>query len=188
MSWKNTRAGYGWLSIGFHWLMLLLIIAVYCTMEFKGIYKKGTPGRDAIMMWHYMLGLSVFFLAWLRVLARLAGTRPIIEPALPGWQATLAKIGHWALYALMIGLPVLGWLTLSAKGEPIPFFGAELPPLIGKNTALAKTLKYVHETLATAGYFVIGVHAAAALYHHYVRRDNTLRLMLPNNMGMRAER
>lgn len=179
MRWKSTRAGYGWVRIGLHWLMLLLIVAVYCTMEFKGIFKKGTPGRDAIMMWHYMLGMLVFFLAWLRMLARLAGGSPVIEPAPPAWQATLARIAHWALYALMIGLPVLGWLTLSAKGEPIPFFGAELPPLIGKNTALAKTLKYVHETLATAGYFLLGLHAAAALYHHYVRRDNTLRLMLP---------
>ena len=179
MNWKSTTSRYGWLPIGLHWLMLLLIIAVYCTMEFKGIYKKDTPGRDGIMMWHYMLGLSVFFLAWLRLATRLAGPRPVIEPPLPDWLAMLAKLGHWALYALMIGLPVLGWLTLSAKGEPIPFFGAELPALIGKDTALAKTLKYVHETLATAGYFLLGLHAAAALYHHYVRRDNTLRVMLP---------
>jgi len=179
MSWKSTTSRYGWLPIGLHWLMLLLIIAVYCAMEFKGIYKKGSAGRDTIMMWHYMLGLSVFFLAWLRLATRLAGARPVIEPPPPAWLALLAKIGHWALYALMIGLPVLGWLTLSAKGEVIPFFGAELPPLIGKNEALAKTLKYVHETSATAGYFLLGLHAAAALYHHYVRRDNTLRAMLP---------
>ena len=183
MSWKNTTTRYGSLPIALHWLMLALLVAVYCTMEFKGIYKKSTPGRDAIMMWHYMLGLAVFALVWLRALARLAGTRPAIEPALPGWQAALAKAGHWALYALMIGLPMLGWLTLSAKGEPIPFFGLELPPLIGKSEALAKTLKAVHEWIAKAGYFVIGLHAAAALYHHYVRRDNTLRLMLPEKGG-----
>ena len=180
MNWKSTREGYGWLSVGLHWLMLLLIIAVYCTMEFKGIYKKGSPGRDAIMMWHYMLGLSVFFLAWLRVLARLAGGRPVIEPAPPGWQASLARAVHWTLYVLMIGLPVLGWFTLSAKGEPIPFFGAELPSLTGKNGDLAGGLKAIHESIAKVGYFFIGLHAIAALYHHYVRRDNTLRLMLPN--------
>jgi len=179
MNWSNTRAGYGRLNVSLHWLMLALLIAVYCTMEFKGIYKKGTPGRDAIMMWHYMLGLTVFLLVWVRVLARLGASRPAIEPALPAWQAALARITHWTLYALMIGLPALGWLTLSAKGLAIPFFGAELPPLIGKSQALAKTLKDVHEWIAKAGYFVIGLHAAAALYHHYVRRDNTLRLMLP---------
>jgi len=178
MNWKNTSAGYGWLSVSLHWLMLLLIIAVYCTMEFKGIYKKDSPGRDAIMMWHYMLGLSVFFLVWLRVLARLAGPEPAIEPALPAWQASLARVVHWTLYGLMIGLPVLGWLTLSAKGAPIPFFGAELPALIGKNDELAGGLKAIHESIAKTGYFFIGLHAVAALYHHYVRRDNTLRRML----------
>jgi cytochrome b561 len=179
MSWKNTTKRYGALSIGLHWLMLLLIVAVYCLMEFKGIYKKGTPGRDAMMSWHYVLGLSVFFLAWLRLAARLSGTRPAIEPQLPAWLATLATAWHWTLYAFMIGLPLLGWLTLSAKGDPIPFFGIEVPPLIGKDAAAAKTLKYVHETLARVGYFFLGTHAAAALFHHCIRRDNTLRLMLP---------
>jgi cytochrome b561 len=179
MSWKSTAQRYGNLSIGLHWLMLILLVAVCCLMEFKGIYKKGTSGRNAMMAWHYMLGLSVFFLAWLRLALRFAGDRPKAEPAPPAWLAALATTWHWILYALMIGLPLLGWLTLSAKGEPVPFFGAEFPPLIGKNEAAGKTLKYVHETLARTGYFFLGVHAAAALFHHYVLRDNTLKLMLP---------
>jgi cytochrome b561 len=95
------------------------------------------------------------------------------------WQSILAKAVHLALYALMIGLPILGWLTLSAKGKPIPFFGAELPALIEKSQETAKWLKGTHETIATAGYFLVGLHAAAALFHHYVKRDNTLKLMLP---------
>lgn len=128
--------------------------------------------------WHYTLGLSVFFLVWLRLLVRFAGADPAIEPALPAWQAVLARAMHWTLYALMIGMPVLGWLTLSAKGTPAPFFGAELPALIGKSEEVAKLFKQIHETFATVGYFLVGLHAAAALYHHYVRRDNTLRLML----------
>ena len=179
MNWKSTTARYGSLSIGLHWLMLILLVAVCCLMEFKGIYKKGTPGRNTMMAWHYMLGLSVFALAWLRLAVRLAGNRPKVEPTPPVWLTLLATTWHWILYALLIGLPVLGWLTLSAKGEPIPFFGAELPPLIGKSEAAGKTLKYVHETLARAGYYTLGVHAAAALFHHYVLRDNTLKLMLP---------
>jgi cytochrome b561 len=179
MSWKNTSTSYSSLSICLHWLMVLLIIAVYCLMEFKGITRKGSPGRDAMMGWHYMIGLLVFFLAWLRLAARLAGTRPVTEPAPPAWLSAIATSGHWTLYALMIGLPLLGWLTLSAKGEPVPFFGVDLPPLTGKDAAAAKTLKYLHETLARVGYFFLGAHAIAALFHHYLLRDNTLRLMLP---------
>ncbi len=179
MNLTNSRAGYGWLSITMHWLMLSLLAAVYATMEFKSIYPRGSAGRAAIMGWHYMLGLGAFLLAWLRLAFRHLGTAPVIEPPPPAWQDKLAKLVHWLLYALMLALPILGWLTLSAKGEPIPFFGAELPALLAENRALGRQLKEVHETIASAGYFLIGLHAAAALYHHYVLRDNTLRLMLP---------
>jgi len=179
MSWKSTRARYGALSISFHWLMLLLIVAVYATMDLKSLSPKGSPTREAMATWHYMLGLSVFVLVWIRLLVRFTGPMPVIEPPLPAWQALLAKGMHWALYALMISLPLLGWLTLSAKGTPVPFFGLELPALVGKSEDLAKWFKDIHETTATVGYFLVGLHAAAALYHHYVRRDNTLRRMLP---------
>jgi cytochrome b561 len=177
MTWRSTNAGYGWYSMLLHWLMLLLIAAVYATMEFKSVFPKGSPSREAMAVWHYMLGMSVFFLVWLRLLMRFAGSEPVIEPASPAWQALSARVMHWALYVLMVGLPLLGWLNLSAKGTPTPFFGAQLPALIGKNEWLAKGFKEVHEAAATAGYFLVGLHAAAALYHHYVKRDNTLRLM-----------
>lgn len=177
MPQNGTEAGYGRLSIALHWLMLLLIAVVYAAMEFKSVFPKGSAQRDAMATWHYMLGMSVFFLAWLRMLARLIRPAPAIEPAIPEWQAALAKAMHVTLYAMMLGLPLLGWLTLSAKGTPVPYFGVELPALLNKSEPLAKWLKEIHETFATTGYFIIGLHAAAALYHHYVRRDNTLRLM-----------
>jgi cytochrome b561 len=157
--------------------MLILIAAVYATMEFKSIFPKGSPSRDAMAFWHYTLGLSVFFLVRLRLLVRLAGSAPVVEPSLPAWQALLARGMHWSLYILMIGLPLLGWLTLSAKGTPVPFYDWGLPALIGQSKELAKWLKDVHEVTATVGYFLIGIHAAAALYHHHFRRDNIQRLM-----------
>ena len=177
MRWKSTQAGYGWAAVAFHWLMLGLIAAVYAFMEFKSITPKGSPGRETMAFWHYSLGLLVFTLVWLRLAVRLLGEGPVITPALSRWQAILSRVVQWALYALMATLPLLGWLTLSARGAAVPLFGLELPALIAKNPDLAKQLKEVHETLATVGYFLIGLHAVAALYHHYLRRDNTLRLM-----------
>jgi cytochrome b561 len=79
----------------------------------------------------------------------------------------------------MIGQPLLGWLILSANGDPIPFFGLQLPALIAENKDLVDVLKEVHETSGTVGYFLVGLHAAAALFHHYITRDNTLVRMLP---------
>ena len=179
MAWKSTRTRYGTLSIMLHWLMLLLIVAVCLLMELKSLTPKGSVQRDAMAQWHYTLGLSVFLLVWLRVLARLAGTTPLVQPAQPQRQALLARLVHLALYALMIGLPLLGWLTLGAKGMVIPFFGTELPALSAENRLYAKWFKELHETGATLGYLLVGLHAAAALYHHFRLRDNTLHLMLP---------
>jgi cytochrome b561 len=114
---------------------------------------------------------------WVRITGRLLVKAPPIIPAAPRWQLMIANAVELALYALMIALPLLGWIMLSAEGEAISFFGLQLPALVGTNDALAEGIEEVHETLATVGYFIIGLHAIAALFHHYVRRDNTLRRM-----------
>lgn len=179
MSWKNTANRYGSLSIGIHWLMLLLFIAVYACIELRVLYPKGSDLREALKTWHFMTGMLVFVLVWLRLAARFSGPVPGIQPEPPGWQQVSAKLLHLALYALMIVMPLTGWLVLSASGKPIPFFGLHLPALIGENKGLAKTIKEIHETIGTAGYYLIGLHTLAALHHHYIGRDNTLVRMLP---------
>ncbi len=179
MSWKNTTQRYGSLSIALHWLMLALIAVVYFTMEFRGIFPKGSAGRTWMIQAHFTFGLTIFALVWLRLLARITAPTPQITPAIPTWQAIPAKLMHLALYVLMIGAPLAGWLILSAKGKPIPFYGLELPALLGKNHALAENLEHWHVLAAKTGYWLIGLHSVAALYHHYVSRDNTLTRMLP---------
>jgi cytochrome b561 len=179
MSWKNTENRYGSLSIALHWLMLILIAAVYACIELKGNFPKGSEPRELLKQWHFMLGLSVFALVWLRLIARLIAPTPRIVPAIPLWQALPAKLMHLALYALMIGAPLAGWLILSAADKPIPFFGLQLPALIGPNPELAGQIKELHELAGVVGYWLIGLHAAAGLFHHFIRRDNTLTRMLP---------
>ena len=178
MNDKQMPIRYGRLSIGLHWLMVLLIAAVYATIELKGNFAKGSEPRELLKQWHFMLGLSVFMLVWLRLLARWLRPAPLAI-ASAAWEQRLAKLAHLALYGLMIGLPLLGWLTLSAAGKPIPFFGLELPALLSPDKGLAGDIKEIHETVAVFGYWLIGLHAAAALFHHYVRRDDVLRRMLP---------
>ncbi|HEY8887821.1 MAG TPA: cytochrome b [Gallionella sp.] len=180
MNWKNTAIRYGSLSIGLHWLMLLLFIAVYGCIELRGFYPKGSDPREALKTWHSMLGMLVFVFVWLRLAARLSGPTPGIRPEPSGLQQLSAKLMHLALYAFMIAMPLIGWLLLSASGKPVPFFGLELPALIGKSKDLASQIKQIHEFLGTAGYYLIGLHAAAALYHHYIKTDNTLTRMLPD--------
>lgn len=171
--------GYHALSIGVHWLTLLLLIAVYACIELRELYPKGSEPRDVLKMWHFMLGLTVLGVTTVRLIVRVTFPVPPIEPTPPAWQLWLAKAVHLALYALLIAMPLLGWLVLSAAEKPIPFFGLTLPALLSPDKDLAHTLKEIHETLGVLGYYVIGLHAAAAIFHHHVMRDDTLLRMLP---------
>jgi len=170
---------YSKLSISLHWLMLLLIAAVYACIELRELYPKGSDPREALKAWHFTLGLTVFALVWVRLLARLFQGRPPITP-LPGPKVQLlGRLMHGLLYLLMLAMPVLGWVTLSAEGHAIPFWGAELPPLVAPDERLAEQVEEIHELIGIAGYCLIGLHAAAALVHHYLFRDDTLVRMLP---------
>ncbi len=178
---RNSRLGYGAAVIALHWLTLLLLVAVYSCMELRGWAPKGSALRDNMKSLHYLLGLTVLVVVTVRLAVRwAAGAAPPIEPPLPAWQEKVAHLMHVALYAFLFAMPILGWLTLSAgSAKPILLFGVALPALLAPDEALGKQIKEIHETIATVGYFLVGLHAAAALVHHYLRRDNTLLRMLP---------
>jgi cytochrome b561 len=169
---------FGTLTIALHWFMLLLLAAVYACIELRVLWPRGSDPRELIKTWHFMLGLSVLALVFVRIAARIAGGTPPIVPAPPAWQARIGQLTHGLLYLLMIGMPIGGWLILSAEGDPVPFFGLELPALVSPDEALGKQIEEIHETVGTVGYWLIGLHALAALHHHYVQRDDTLRRML----------
>lgn len=122
MTWRNASERYGRISIVLHRLMLLLFIAVNACIELRELYPNGSDPREALKMWHFMLGLLVFVLEFIRLAARRSGPPiPRIEPAPPQWQKRVAALVHVALYGLMIGMPLLGWCVLSAEGKPTPF-------------------------------------------------------------------
>lgn len=179
MNIQSTRSRYSSSLIAFHWLMVLLLIAVFASIQLRELYPRGSDLRSAFKTWHFMLGLSVFCLVWLRLLARFSGVIPAIVPPSPRWQMYAANTVELTLYLFMIGMPLLGWSTLSALGAPIPFFGFELPPLMGVDKDFGKELEEIHGLIGTAGYYVIGLHTVAALVHHYVQKDNVLTRILP---------
>ena len=171
------QARYKSVSIFLHWAMLLLFIGVYAAIELRGNFARGSDMRENLKSLHFMLGLTAFALVWLRLAARFVWPAPSIVP-LPGiWQRRTAKLAHVLLYVLMIGMPIGGWLILSGEGKVIPFWGLELPALMGPDKGLAHQIEEVHETVGTIGYWLIGLHALAALAHHYYWKDNTLRRM-----------
>lgn len=167
------------ISIGLHWLMLVLLIVVYATVELKGFFLKGGDVRQALKPLHSGLGIAILMLVTIRIVYNVLQVTPAIFPKPPRWQYFFGKLMHYTLYLFLVVVPVVGWLMLSAKGKQIAFFGLDLPALIGQDRAFGKRLENLHETLAQAGYFLIGIHAFAALFHHYIIRDNTLVRMLP---------
>ncbi|WP_438951945.1 cytochrome b [Porticoccus sp.] len=179
VNWCNSRQHYGLVSVALHWLMVLLLIAVYSCIELRELYPKGSDPREAFKAWHFMLGLTVFALVWIRLIVQLLQTRPEIFPPPAHWQILAGRSMHVILYFFMIAMPLMGWLVLSGSGKPVPFFGTTLPALMPENETLAKSIKEVHETIGKAGYFLIALHALAGLFHHYILRDNALLRIMP---------
>ncbi|MDZ3822217.1 MAG: cytochrome b [Pseudoxanthomonas sp.] len=175
----SHRDRYHPLRIALHWLTLLLVIAVFACIELRELYPRGSDPREALKAWHFTLGLSVLAITLVRLAARRASPAPPIVPSPPRWQHLAAGAVHLLLYAWLLAMPLLGWLLLSASGKAIPFWGLALPGLVAADPQLADRLKDLHETLANAGYLLVGIHAAAALAHHVLFRDDTLRRMLP---------
>ncbi|WP_426112473.1 cytochrome b [Massilia sp. PWRC2] len=178
MKWQNSDTQYGWLAAALHWLMLLLLVSVFASMELRGYFPKGSVTRAAMKSWHYTLGSSVLVLALLRLAISFTGQVPAISPPPPPLQALAARLMKLALYGFMLGMPLLGWAMRSAEGVPVVFFSLPLPALVGASEKLADWFKQLHEAGASVGYVMIGLHAAAALYHHYIVRDDTLRRIL----------
>lgn len=164
-------------SILLHWLMLVLVALTYAFIELRVLFERGTPERDFLRQAHFGCGLLVLGLALLRLVARWVGGTPPITPAPPAWQRWAARLTHALLYAFMIGMPVAGWFMLSLRGDEVLFFGLQLPPLTEVDKDLGKLLREWHGDIGRAVYALIGLHAAAALLHHFVWRDDTLRRM-----------
>jgi cytochrome b561 len=177
---KSPRAKYPATAIAIHWLVLVLVIAVYALILLRENYPRGSDIRETLKSLHYSFGLTVLVLTAVRLALRaFFWSPPTITPPVPPWLAIPAAAAHVALYVLLLAMPVAGWMILSAEGGPIQFFGVNLPALLPPDKELAEQIEEIHETGGTIGYFLIGAHAAAALFHHYLIKDDTLTRMLP---------
>ena len=177
---EAATARYPAMLIALHWLTFMLVVVSYSLAELKGMAERGSDLRGAMLHLHYLTGLLIFALTWLRLALRTSTVIPVSQPVSPRWLRLGAMSIHVVLYAILIALPLLGWLALSAKAQPVQLFFFDLPfAPIDLDPGLARPLRTWHARIANAGYFLIGLHAAAALIHHYFLRDNTLSRVLP---------
>ncbi|AMO23462.1 cytochrome b [Ramlibacter solisilvae] len=180
-AWTNTELSYGSVAVLLHWAMAALLLLLLA----MGVYMVGLPevGFDrekiTLILVHKALGLLALVAVLLRMAWRSGNPMPELAAGLPDWQQLSARVVHLLFYALMLALPVTGWLMSSAGGYPVSFFGVfELPDFVAVNQRNFQIWIVVHRWLGYALALLIVAHAGAALHHAWVRRDDTLRRML----------
>lgn len=179
MKARNTTTQYGWIAKGFHWGMALMVLGLLGMGLYMGDLNL-SPFKLNLYWWHKSVGVLVMMLVFARLWWRLINVRVEELPSIPSWQRLAAKAVHVGLYGLMFGMPLSGWLMSSAHGFPVSFFGLfTLPDLIEPSKKLGHFFHEVHELGMLAFFALIGLHTAAALKHHVIDKDATLRRMLP---------
>ncbi len=162
-----------------HWLMAALIF----TALGLGVWATQLPrGRllSEVLFVHKSFGVTVLALIVLRVAVRLVVGAPAYAERLGRLTHAASKAGHLALYALMIAMPVTGYLTSSAGGHEVSFFGLfDLPNLVGKNEALDAAASQAHFVFAWAIGILLALHLAAVFWHARAKRDTVLTRMWP---------
>jgi cytochrome b561 len=161
-----------------HWLMAICILA----MLFIGVAMVSTvmPKYLTLVSIHKPLGIAILVLALLRLVVRLRYGAPALPADLPGPMKLGAYLSHYALYLLMIGMPLIGWGMLSAAAYPVVLFGGmHLPPILPQSDRLHALLWDAHFYFAFAFFGLILLHVAAALFHALVRRDGVFGTMAP---------
>lgn len=179
MNNPSQQQKYAPVSIALHWITVILMLGIYASIELHEVLPQGNSLRGAMEDWHIYLGLCMLPLGVYRLVINLKLQPPGITPRPPQWQLHITKLMKIYLYLLMIVMPVLGWLYLSAEGEVVNLFMIPLPEIAPVSETLAEFAEEGHEVFGLSGYLFIVVHAAAALYHHYLVKDDTLKRMLP---------
>jgi len=168
---------YSMPAIVLHWLVALLIFVGFPL----GLYMVDlplSPDKLKLYSYHKWIGVSVFLLVAIRLGWRLTHTPPALPGDIAVWQRRTSAVAHGVLYALMIVIPISGWLMSSAKGFQTVWFGVlPLPDLLEKNRALGDLLAQVHETLNFILLAWVLLHVGAALKHHFIDRQPFLQRM-----------
>ena len=175
----NTATRYGAVSQAFHWVTAVLVVAAYLLGAGGPESRVYSASRASALGWHETLGILVFAVVLARVLWRLADRRPEARP-MAAWVEWSSRAVHWALYALLLAIPATAIVGAYLEGHPVTFLGiGALGPIGPLSHALGQTISDLHRSLGSFIVWIAGAHAAAALFHHFIMRDNVLVAMLP---------
>jgi cytochrome b561 len=171
---------YSGVSKTLHWVIALL---AFSQLAMGKLFEVEADEADGLFGWHTAFGLLVLALMLVRLGWRLTHTVPGLPRNTPGWQQVAAKATHIAFYALLVILPLSGWLLTSVEGDPVSFFGwFGVPSLpVPGGEASEDLIEEAHELFGNVLLVLAGIHVLAGLKHHYIDRDDVLRRMMPGS-------
>ncbi|MEA3109206.1 MAG: hypothetical protein QOI88_3811 [Gammaproteobacteria bacterium] len=165
-------------TIQLHWVTAALVGVLWAFAQVIDFFPKGAP-KIAVRSVHIVLGVLLGFILLARIVWR---TRSSRRPprANDGVAGHAARIVHWALYAGLAAVILLGISNAWARGDSL-FSVFRIPKLFASNPQLKPTIENLHGTFANALLILAAAHALAALVHHFILRDGVLRRMLPGS-------
>lgn len=191
MATGPTPQSYDGAQRAFHWIMAALIVVAIVIGVATSFMQPRTAPRVELLTLHKSLGMSVLVLGALRLFYRaVAGAPPYAEAQRPLTRAA-AHAAHLALYALMIALPVSGYVNSAAGGHEVPWFGLFVwPNFAPQDKALAHWAGQTHYRLAWTIGAILALHLAAVAWHRWVKRDEIFARMWPARAALagRGER
>jgi len=179
----STPVRYGAVAQVFHWLTVLFVVAAYLTAEGGPESRVYSTQRAADLALHETFGLLVLVVLVVRLIWR-AVDRPPEEVPMPGWMIHASRITHWLLYLLLFLVPATAIVGAWWEGHPVTsLWIGEIGPYLATSHDLGVSITEFHRTLGDVIVYLAGVHAAAALYHHFFLRDRVLTSMLPGRQA-----
>jgi len=175
---RNTQTRYGAIAILLHWIMAALVFSLFAT----GLYMTDLGYYDSLYhvmpWWHKSFGLLVMGLLILRILSRSSDVRPVHLATHKSWEVKIASWIHRILYLLIFIIGISGYLISTAKGKGIEVFGwFEIPSFTELSADNTDRVGDIHFYLAWSLILLAAAHAGAALKHHFIDRDDTLKHM-----------
>ncbi|MDQ0506087.1 cytochrome b [Xanthobacter agilis] len=172
------------LARSLHWLTVLAVLVIYGVTYLEAFFARGTPERAMIWWTHISVGLVLILILALRIPNRLFGRMPAPSAQLSRPVALASEVAHGLLYLLLIVTPLVGIYLAFLRGDAVTFFSLfTIPSPVPVDRTFGRTVKEVHEVLANALVILALLHAAAAVAHHVVLKDDVLRRMLPGRRG-----
>lgn len=176
---RNTIGAWGAPAKLLHWVVAVLVLGQIC-LGWVAVNWRLSPTKLDLFVWHKSIGMVILLLMVARIAWRLVNVAPSLPAGMGPLERRAARVSHVLLYLLLLVMPLSGWIINSAANIPFRIFWmVPLPAVVQPDKALADATARAHLAFFVALSLLLVVHIGAALRHHFVKRNDVLKRMLP---------